>query len=122
MNTGLISVRYAKALMQIGLETKNVSEILYQNGTNFYEILNEAPDVEDFFKNPIVKAKQKKEFVKEAFGNKFHEIMVNFIGVVIDNKRERLINDIFRNFLDIHRKQQGIKSVKVLTAISIDDK
>lgn len=119
MNTGLISIRYAKALLQTGIEKEKL-DVLYANGTNFFMLLKELSELENFIKNPVIKDAQKKQFIRTTF-SKFHEIMLNFIDVIIDNRREKLIEDIFRNFLDLYRKESGIKNITVITAIPVDD-
>lgn len=119
MNTGLISIRYAKALLQTGIE-KELLGVLYENGTNIFALLKEVPELDDFLKNPVIKSAQKKQFIRKTF-DKFNILMLNFIDVIIDNKREKLINDIIRNFLDLYRKECGIKNVTVITAINIED-
>ena len=121
MNAGLISIRYAKALLQTGFEQKNLMDVLYGNCNNFYQVLKESQDFDTFIKSPVINGSRKKKFISETFGGKFHVLMLNFIGIIIDNKREKLMNDIFRNFLDIYRKQLGIKNVSVVTAIPIQD-
>ncbi|MCL2073529.1 MAG: ATP synthase F1 subunit delta [Marinilabiliaceae bacterium] len=121
MNRGLISTRYAKALLQIGQEQGNLQHFLYDNATKFYNALNDTAEFDVFIKNPIIKDAQKKSMVRSVFGKMFNETMLNFIEIIIENRREMLINDIFRNFLYLYRQQQGIKSVTVVTSISIDD-
>ena len=121
MNRGLISMRYAKALLQIGQEKGNLQHILYDNATNFCNVLDETTEFNNFLKNPVIKDNQKKILVRNTFGNMFDQTMLNFIEIIIDNKREHFINDIFRNFLYIYRKQKGIKNIKVVTAIPIDN-
>jgi len=119
MNTGLISIRYAKALLQTGIENKKL-DVLYANGTNFFMLLKELSELEEFLKSPVIKDAQKKQFIRKTFSS-FNEIMLNFIDVIIENRREKLIEGIFRNFLDLYRKEAGIKSITVITAIPVDD-
>jgi F-type H+-transporting ATPase subunit delta len=120
MNTGLISIRYAKAFLQLGIEKKDLLDILYDNSLNFYQLMNELTDFNDFIKNPIIHNTQKKDVIYKTFSN-FHDMMFNFINVIIDNKREKLMKDIFRNFLDLYRREAGIKNVTVITAIPVAD-
>jgi len=122
MNTGLISIRYAKALLQTGLEKEGLPEILYENSNSFCKMLNESSDFDTFIKSPVIKGTQKKQFIRKAFSGNLHDIMLNFIDIIIDNKREKLMNDIFRNFLDLYRKRMGILSVTFITAVPIDEK
>jgi len=121
MNTGLVSIRYAKALLQTGIEKKELAEVFYNQANNFFLILNESKEFDDFIKNPVIKKSQKKQTVRHIFSS-FHEILLNFIEVIIDNQREKLITDIFRDFLDMYRKYAGIKNITVYTAISFDNK
>ena len=120
MNTGLISMRYAKVLLHTGIENKDISDILYDNGAEFYKVLKESTEFDDFLKSPVFSGDRKKDFITKTFGKNFHGMMINFINLIIDNKREKLINNIFWDFLNIYRENQGIKNVTVTTAIPVE--
>ena len=113
-------MRYAKALLLASIENKDLSDILYNNGTEFYKVLNESSEFDEFFKNPVIYGDPKKAFIRKAFGKNFHDMMINFINIIIDNKREKLVNNIFWNFLNIYRENLGIKNVTVITAIPVE--
>ena len=122
MNTGLVSMRYAKALLQAGIENKEISDVLYQNSTEFFNVLEGSSEFNDFLKSPVINGDKKKQFIRNTFGNNFHGMMMNFINLIIDNRREKLINNIFWDFLNIYRENLGIKNVKVITAIPVESK
>ncbi|MDR2928579.1 MAG: ATP synthase F1 subunit delta [Cytophagaceae bacterium] len=113
-------MRYAKALLQAGL-ANNTLDALYGNGSNFYEVLNKSTDFDAFLKNPIISGEARKKFIRKVFGTSFHGMMLNFINIIIDNRREKLIGMIFLDFINLYRESKGIKTVKVITAIPVDD-
>ena len=122
MNTGIISMRYAKALLHAGTEKKGLLDKLYDNGIEFYTVLKESSEFDAFIKDPVTYGDKKKEFVRKAFSKNFHDIMLNFIDLIIDNNRENLINNIFFDFFNIYRENLGIKNVTVITAVPIESK
>ena len=122
MNIGIISMRYAKALLYAGTENKDLLDVLYNNGIEFYTVLKESSEFEDFFKDPVIYGDRKKEFVRKAFNKNFHDFILNFIDLIIDNNREKLVNNIFFDFFNIYRESLGIKNVTVITAVPIESK
>ena len=115
-------MRYAKALLQAGKENAGLSDVLYDNGTEFYKVLEESSEFNDFLKSPVINGDKKKEFIRNTFGKNFNSMMLNFIDLIIDNKREKFVGNIFWDFLNIYRESLGIKNVTVITAIPVESK
>lgn len=123
MNESKISVRYAKALFQLGKE-KNVLDTIVADMKLVGELCNTVKDFWLMVESPVIKTSQKRKTVKLVLTDKLDAISLNFLDMVFENRREIFIKDMVRNFLALCRKDKGIVSAKLTTAglIDLDDK
>ena len=120
MNHSKISVRYAKALFLLAEEERLIDKI--KNDIVFVKMISETVDEFNLLiESPVVGSKQKKLAFEAIFEKSVDKITLDFIYLVVDNKRELFINDICRNFLDLVRKDKGIESASFITASQVDD-
>jgi F-type H+-transporting ATPase subunit delta len=71
--------------------------------------------------NPVNKPSQKLKILNSAFKDRFHPVVNSFIALVIKNKREVFLSSISRVFVDIFKKDTGIKSATLTTSKAIDE-
>ena len=119
MNESKISVRYAKALFQLGRE-KELLDTIVSDMKLVNELCNTVKDFWLMVESPIVKTSQKRQAVKSILADKLDAISLNFLDMVFVNHREIFIKDMVRNFLDLCRKERGVVSAKLTTASQID--
>lgn len=120
MNQSKISVRYARALFQLAIEKNNLEDIR----KDVLLIVQSLKDYEQFkmyLKSPVVKPSQKYQLMKDIFASSITETTLNFLGLLVQNKREIHLEDISRQFLEEYSKYKGIKSAMVTTAVSLDE-
>jgi len=120
MNESQISVRYAKALFQSASE-KQILDRVYKD----MELLSDTCKLEDFqymLVVPTLQESQKYTLVEKILKKHISDISLNMIGLVIKNRREVYLPGIARNFKDFYRREKGIKSVQLVTAVTVDDK
>lgn len=115
MNQSKISVRYAKAFYEFG-EEKKVLTTLVDDAKMLASSFAEIKELRDFVLNPIVKPSDKKTFVQSLLSKKVSTDTIQFLNMVIENKRELYIEDMLRNFLEMYRKNSGITSVTLTSA------
>lgn len=120
MNQSKISVRYAKALFQLAIE-KNILEEVRKDVLLISQSLKEYEQFRLYLKSPVVKPSQKYNLMKEIFSNSVNETSLNFLGLLVQNKRENHLGDISRQFLDVYSKYKGVKSALITTAVSLDE-
>ena len=120
MNESKISVRYAKALFQLGKE-KNVLDTVVADMKLVDELCNTVKDFWLMVESPVIKTTQKRKTVKSVLENQIDAISLNFLDLVFQNRREIFIKDMVRNFLDLCRKDQGVVSAKLTTAVTLDE-
>ncbi len=120
MNYSKIAVRYAKAVFLLAKEKKQLKEIADDMDT-LLKVEKEVPEIMDLYNNPILSSTDKKKVIVGLFEKSFNEITMNFLNLIIDNKREIHISGVSRNFIKRYREYLGIKNAKLITAVKIDD-
>jgi F-type H+-transporting ATPase subunit delta len=118
MNESQISVRYAKALFQSASEKKILDKV-----SSDMELLAETCRIQDFrylLELPFLQPSQKYKLVSTIFGTRMADISLSLIDLVISNKREIYLSGIARNFRDLYRREKGIRSAELLTAVPVD--
>ncbi len=120
MNTNRISVRYAKALFELSLESNKANKV-NEDVKLFIETCN-IPDFKLVLENPVIAPSKKMKVFKEIFNDKIDVLSMRFLELLTKNKRESYLKNISRNFLQIYRKHYGIKSMNLTTAFRINHK
>lgn len=121
MHQSQIPVRYAKALFQLSIE-KGVAENVREDVQMIFSSINEIPELLEFLNSPVINSKKKIETVAEVFKGKLKEsITLDFLIMVIKNKRELYLRDMARDFIDVYKKSKGIITVVITTASNIEE-
>ncbi len=120
MNYSKIAVRYAKAVFLLAEEKNQLKEIA-NDMESLLKIEKEVPEIMDLYNNPILSSTDKKKVVANLFEKSFNQITMNFLNLIIDNKREAHISGVSRNFIKRYREHLGIKNATLITAVKIDD-
>lgn len=118
MNESIINVRYAKALYSLGKE-KGMLGLLKSDIETVAGICADSNEFILFLESPVVKTSQKVKLLAEIFTGSVHELTLKFLILVTENRRETFIPDICRDFLDLIRKDSGIKSAVITTATAL---
>lgn len=114
----LIRVRYAKAFFQTAKE-KNLLGELKSDIENIFSICINSPEFIGLLNSPVVKTRQKSELINQIFKNHLNDLTLKFLILITENKREAEIPGICRNFLELTRKDQNIKTATLITATEI---
>ena len=92
MNIGVVSKRYAKALLDFAIAKGNEEKIYNEVETLAGHFAN-VPDLKRTVENPVVTRKMKLDLLVEAAGGKdVSEEMKRFLQLVIDGKREKFLD------------------------------
>ncbi len=120
MSVFRISYRYANSLMQLANE-KNIYPKVAKDAELIFNSLNQSKEIKSVLKSPVIKTELKKNLLKEIFLDKIFNETQNFIDFVIQKNREDILIDIFKEFLILCDKKEGILRASVKTAVEIDD-
>lgn len=121
MNQSKITVRYAKALFELAKE-KQLTEAIKKDMAYIQLVAKSVEDFKFLIESPIIKRKKKQEIFRLMFGKSVQKITLDFLFLLLKNRREVYISDIARNFLDLARRDLGIKLASFVSAIEISAK
>ena len=121
MEVGILSMRYAKAMIEYAQE-KGVEDKLYQEFLTLSYCFCAQPGLREALDNPVISTKEKLALVcTAADGNgKSTREFVHFITLVLRNRREGYLQFISLMYLDLYRKLKHIGVGKLITAVPVD--
>lgn len=119
MSISAIRVRYAKAFFSLAKENKML-DTLKTDIQKVFDVCNQSSDFINLLESPVVKTSKKTELITEIFKSEVNNLTLNFLLLITNNKRESYIPGICRNFLELTRKDQNIKSAVLITASEIN--
>ncbi len=118
MNTGVISVRYARALLKCsgdaGLDAQVCDEM-----TALAKAYIEVPALRETIDNPMVSKETKESLLVAAVGGQPQELTVTFFRLVLKEGREDLIQFMANSYVTLYRKQKNIIRGKLTTAVPV---
>ena len=105
MDIGIVSMRYAKALIEYAKE-KHTEDVLYKEMKMLSKSLSAVPRLREALANPVLNIREKYSLIcTAATGDKnVSREFSRFITLVLKNNREQFLQFICLSFLDLYRK------------------
>lgn len=118
MNIGIISTRYARALLGHALE-RGTEDAVYNNTLRLSQSFLEVPGLESALLSPAIKAKEKLSLLVTASGNDLSTEFHNFLKLILAKEREPLLKSICLIYQDLHNKHHNITICELVTSIPV---
>ena len=120
MDIGIVSMRYAKALIEYAKEN-GTEDFLYEELGMLSGSLGRFPGLREALINPVLPIKDKYSLICTATaGNqKVSHDFSRFITLVLRNHREQFLQFICLSFMDLYRKLKHIGVGKLITAVPV---
>ncbi len=118
MNTGAISMRYAKALLMFANDA-GVAAQVYQEALTLRNSFREVPGLRHAMEKPVMTRENKRKVLQQAAGGQITVQMQKFLDLVLHEKREKYMLSIIQGYIDLYRKQEKIRVGKLTTAVPI---
>ena len=122
MNTGMISSRYATALLKYVVETGN-EEKVYRQVLALNASLKALPQLRNLIDNPMtVTDGQKFSLLVSALdGEEMADELQRFIRLVMKKRRMKLLRFMLLSFVSQYRETHNIKESRLITATPAPD-
>lgn len=114
MSVHRIASRYAKSLIDLAVEQNSLEKTL-EDVKSFRAALDHR-EFKLLTKSPIVNAAKKKQVFHALFADKYGELTMAFLNILISKGREAYLPEIATEFLLQYKKLQHISNVKLTTA------
>ncbi len=120
MDSGMISVRYAKALLAYAKEC-GAERPLFDTMSVLSDSFEQCPELTIVLKNPTLSAAQKKQLMVAAAGGTDSALFARLIDLLLENGREEQLRRIALVYCDLYQADAKICVGRVTTAQPIDD-
>jgi F-type H+-transporting ATPase subunit delta len=118
MDIGIISVRYARALLKYSTDA-NVETRVYQEMMTLASSYVNVPDLRFTIDNPMCGNDKKQKLIETACGGDVCEVTKNFIKLVLKELRANFLQFMANSFIDLYRRQNNITRGKLITAATV---
>ena len=123
MNTGTVSVRYAKALLQFAVENGESDKVYVETHT-LMDRLRAVPAIHERIMDPTVKDSDKCRLLVTAVTDGKIELSKSleaFLKLVVGAGRGDCLLFIAISYQDLYRRRNGIVPVELVTATPVGD-
>ena len=120
MKQSRVTIRYAKALLQLSVE-QNSLEDAYNDMIFIDSLSSECKDFSILLKSPIVKTDHKLRIFDEIFTSKISKVSMMFVSIITTKKRESFLAEIAKSFISLYKEHNNIETATVTTAIPLTE-
>jgi F-type H+-transporting ATPase subunit delta len=120
MDYGVISVRYARALLKSATELK-VEEKVYADMIMLAACYVEVADLRATIENPMLLRSEKVRLLTTALGPDANELSKRFIELVLKEGREKVLQFMANSYITFYREQKNIIRGKLTTAAAVSE-
>ena len=115
MDLGVISVRYARALLKSSAEAKLEDEVYHEMQTLAKSYIS-VPELRFTIDNPMLAKDKKEDILITACGGKVTDLTASFIKLVLGEDRENTLQFMANSYITLYRQQKNITRGKLTTA------
>lgn len=118
MEIGVISVRYARALLK-GATDAHLEDTVYRDMHTLATSYANVEQLRQTMDNPMLSKESKLSLLMVASGETPSSLTKSFFGIVLDNGREDAIQFMANSYITLYRKQKNIIRGKLTTAVAV---
>lgn len=118
MDIGVISVRYARALLKSAEEAKNEAKV-YADMQVLAESYLRVTELRFTIDNPMLAKDKKESLLKTACGKNATELTQRFIHLVLEEGRESALQFMANSYITLYRQQKNIIRGRLITAAAV---
>lgn len=120
MDIGVISVRYARALLKSSTDAK-IEDSVYKDMQILAKSYIDVPELRFTIDNPMLSKDSKENLLVTATGSNVCELTKTFISLVLKEGREGIMQFMANSYITLYRKQKNVIRGKLITAAAVSD-
>ena len=118
MDIGVISVRYARALLKSATDAK-IEDAVYTEMQQLAKSYVEVPQLRFTIDNPMLSKDKKEALLLTAAGQKPSELTKAFVRLVLKEDRESVMQFIANSYVTLYRQQKNVIRGRLITAAQV---
>ncbi len=111
MSQRTVSRRYAQALLDEAAATSS-ADVIDADVAVLRDALALSRELRWVFESPVISRERKRAVVSAVFKNKVSDLTLRFALLLIEKKRESLLEDILEAYHDLRNTQLGITDIE----------
>lgn len=120
MRGEVVARNYASALFDLALRNGQV-EACGEGLDVVASLLDELPEFRTFLETPGIDRQEKKRVLREAFEGRVPDPVLNFVLLVVDRRRQRLLREMDRQYRGLMDAHLGRVRVEVTVSRPLDE-
>ena len=118
MDIGVISVRYARALLKSATDAKIEADV-YKEMQTMAKTYAEVPQLRQTIDNPMLSKDTKQQLLLTAVGTEPSPLVKTFISLVLREDRENVMQFIANSYVTLYRQQKNVIRGRLITAAAV---
>jgi F-type H+-transporting ATPase subunit delta len=118
MDIGVISVRYARALLKSATDAK-IEDAVYTEMLQLAKSYVDVPQLRFTIDNPMLSKDDKEKLLLTAAGKKPSPLTKVFIQLVLKEDREGVMQFIANSYVTLYRQQKNVIRGRLITAAAV---
>ena len=118
MDIGVISVRYARALLKSATDAK-IEDAVYTEMQQLAKSYVDVPQLRFTIDNPMLSKDDKEKLLLTAVGKKPSPLTKTFIQLVLKEDRESVMQFIANSYVTLYRQQKNVIRGRLITAAAV---
>jgi F-type H+-transporting ATPase subunit delta len=115
-----VAKRYAKALFELSVEEKRLSEVEADLRT-ITKMIEDSKEFKDLLPNPLIADQDKVKLILPLFEGNVQPVTLNFLALLGQKKRLSVLPDIIAQFSEIMLAYRNIVKAEVISAVKLSD-
>ena len=118
MDIGVISVRYARALLKSAMDA-GMEDKVYQEMLTLAKSYLDVPLLRHTIDNPMLSKDKKEALLLTACGERPSDLTKAFVSLVLKEDRENVAQFMANSYITLYRKQKNVIRGKLTTAARV---
>ena len=118
MNESRAAIRYAKAILDLAVD-KKATDAVEKDMRSIVATISDSMELRQMLSSPVISGATKKDVLLKIFKGA-NAISEGLIGMLVDNKRVSILNEVALKFIILNEQQKGKDVAYVTTAVPMD--
>ncbi len=118
MDLGVISVRYARALLKSATDMKQ-EDAVYKEMQVLLQSYLQVPALRSTIDNPMLGKDKKEALLQVACGGELTDLTLRFLKLVLKEDRETTLQFMAASYVTLYRQQKNVTRGKLVTAVAV---
>jgi len=113
-----VAARYIEALIDAA-EERGALDKVTDDVQALSNLLSESKELSTFVADPMMLSERKRTVLNGLLAGKVHEVTLNFLLLLCDKHRVRMLEELLANFLTVLEERRGVVTAYVTVAESL---